>query len=603
MQLTATRLNVLGSNRDSSLPPISTLAIFGTSSIEEHHDFVLESGALSSLIAEGHFMWACGILKQQVQLAHNMRKGTMEFGWAGRTNADILTARLPQVVEAAPSACLLLMNLNDLSSGATDAAMVAQTLTAINTLKAANIIPIVSLITPRNSAAIVRDGKTYSQLVDATNAAIAAMCDANKVQYFDPMPFVADPVTRNWLPQYDRGDGTHTSAQGAQAYAAAFVNWLRSKFSFPENPFITAIPNLKGGNPFFAGGTNIATGWALTTPTGTAIASKVAASDGGNNWQQIVYSPVSWTDRFTLSHSAVALPAGISPRDRVRLWAEIETGAGVKATTLEIQAIFNNSATVKRCGTGSRRTPVNVIDRATIPTNGVYMGPEFIVPVDATTVAFQFQANGAGTYRIRNFGLERIETADNLTTGTKILIDVGRHDTQTTGQPEFWNNFFRYQGSADSVPRCRLRTTTGQLTSAVISLPSLNSGPTGIFAGQTNNKYPVNAKNDGFTGFGTGSQQVQVHTISNLDPAKRYKLTFFGTSNVTGSVTRYRLTESPTTFVDLGTHNNDQTTVSLTNVAPNARGEIRFEHTAAPSNTATAPSGHHIISVLEIEVE
>ena len=110
--------------------------------------------------------------------------------------------------------------------------------------------------------------------------------------------------------------------------------------------------------------------------------------------------------------------------------------------------------------------------------------------------------------------------------------------------------------------------------------------------------YPATATRDTFlvaNGNTTGAVK-----ISDLDAGKRYNLTFFG-SRMNGGDNResqYTVTGATATSVCLDVNDNQNQTVSVTDMRPNGSGEITIKLEKGPNNTN--PSGYAYLGVIEI---
>jgi hypothetical protein len=561
---------------------ITTVGILGSSSVEQHQQLI---GTTSrNLTSIGSYNWTMAALGQRAGLIYNAAKETHEAGLFGQTSDSINSVLLPQIIIAAPFACIVHIFNNDVATSVANATITARVKTCIDSLKAANILPIVVLANPRNDSG-------YASRVDSANAAVAAMCVTEKVLCYNPMPATSDSGTRFWKTNFS-GDGVHPNSIGASVFGDDFAKWIIQRFSFPNDPFAAIRSNLKGYNPSFNGGSTLATGWNLTTESGTATASKVAT--GGSNWQQIVHAPANNNHFFTLAYPAAALPVDLKPRDIVRVWAEIECDAGNKAFNVQGNANFNGTG-VTSTAFGGYATEIQ--DLAVIPQNGVYVSPYLQVPADATTVAFELKINGSGTYRVRDFGIEVVQSATAMTAGRKFYIDIA--GDSTTGQPDFWNN---HNLGANPLPASiQLRDTANSLTTSTLAITSAIAG--GNTLGVNNNvTYPATAKRDFYFG-ADGATATMTWKISALDPSKTYRLTFFGSRDGVGDIrsARYTATGTATTSVDLNASNNSTNVGVITGIAPAPSGLINISITKAPSNNHG--SGFYYINFMQIEVE
>ncbi len=124
--------------------------------------------------------------------------------------------------------------------------------------------------------------------------------------------------------------------------------------------------------------------------------------------------------------------------------------------------------------------------------------------------------------------------------------------------------------------------------------------------GTSSGPYPSGATRDSFFGnTGTWSDFVDngqgVFVFSNLDAEKIYDFTFFGSrTGVTDNrETRYALAGGSSGTADLDTANNVSNQVSITNIVPDASGEIILTVSLGPNNDNA--NGFYYLNVLKIE--
>jgi GDSL-like Lipase/Acylhydrolase family len=602
----------------SHKPIITELALMGSSTISESINKDSESLSAFSFPIHSFVHWLYAELDQKIMAPYNPFRDSHEFGESGASSDNILAMQVPRAVALRPQSILVLLGLNDLTTGVIDATIVSNSRSIVRTMQAAGIQVIACLITPKSLDV------TYASRIDTTNALLATMYAEEGVRYFDPLPFVADPVTRYWLTNYSR-DNTHQSQYGAMVFARELAKWLRANFNFPLDKFATIRgSSLKGGNTKFTGAGILGDGWVLTQTSGTAVASKLAASDGLGDWQRIVFTPSNWAHDFSLTYPATTLASlGINPRDTVRLWAEVDVVGGASTEKIYGRLLFNGATSIRqKVGFGMTFSSIpQAQGTAVVPTHGVYVSPYFTVPSDATTVTTLFQANGTGDFRIRDFGIEVVETARTFVSGDRMIIDIGAFNSpETSGQAVYYNNHTlgvalgRYHYTA-------IKTTTPSSTGTQTPAKLLTRGAGGVWgispddAGQngylntndgntTDTAYAGSAKRDYGAGYNTGGRDPMPSRIYHLDPSKTYKFTFFASSNTANSKTRYTVTGSNSGTADLdcrpaGVPNSTDVAV-ITGITPTAQGSVVISTTSAPSG---ASNGQHCLGIIDIEVE
>jgi hypothetical protein len=230
-----------------------------------------------------------------------------------------------------------------------------------------------------------------------------------------------------------------------------------------------------------------------------------------------------------------------------------------------------------------------------IPRSAVITSPVYVLAADATTVSFEFRANGAGTYRIRDFGIEIVRAASAYVTGQKAFVDFGPVATRTTGQADVWTQH-SFAGGAS----CEIVRTNGSLTTSTLPFTTsiFQSHDLGV---NNSTGYPANAKRDGY--FGDNATPNLTCVLNALDPSKTYRFTFFGSRNGVGDIrsARYTVIGANSGSGDLDGSNNSTNVVTVTGIQPSANGEITINSAKAPSNNNG--SGFYYLNFVQMEVE
>jgi lysophospholipase L1-like esterase len=563
-------------NATESTQIIRSIAFVGGSTVEYIQDV---NATATYLSARGFAHWASVAAGQRWKLAWDGLSCASRFGTIGFVNSQILAIHIPRVIANRPDLTLLYCGLNDLAAGTSAATIASGIQSQIQTLKAAGLTVAVMLIGPRNDA-------TYASNLDAANTAIITVCNTEKVKYFDPNPYVRDSGTGQFKTAMS-SDGVHFTPYGAQVVGNALGPWINSNFTTPAKP--SYVSSLLGLNPTFTGGTTLATGWSTT---GLVTASKVSASDGGNNWQQIVHAPSARTDFFTLAYAATTIPAGISPGDIIEVMAEIEVDSGHAAWTVAGKATFNGTG-IQSVGFGYGGADPGAGVSCPIPSNGIYRSSRMVVPADATTVAMEFTANGAGTFRIRNFGIVKLLSAAvapasgplfrvNFNDGNYLVARgafSGGDDPHT-----YWNNISGATPSA--APTTTTLKTIHNLTTASTFTKTNFVGLTnalGLFSGSTV-AFPGKAMQSNW--YGDNSNLGLAGKFTGLDPTKFYTVVAMGSRGAVGDnrETRYTVTGATTKSADLDAALNSDKVAVVSQIKPNASGELLVTCNKGPNN-------------------
>lgn len=389
-------------------PTIRSIAFIGSSSVERNQ---AASGSYRFFHNYGFAVHACNRLRQRAMLAYNAAKNTYEFGTAGANSATLLTTRVPEAIAAAPDAAVIYDGMTECADGtATTAAVaLARTQAIYDALRAGGIRTIIIMATgPRNAAAT--GGTGYWARQQALNTLKQAWCSANNIPYYDINASLQNQTTGDWLSGLT-SDGIHmndVSASIAGREVAALLQ-ADTRFILGPSPFTaTRIAALRGINPAMTGGTTTATGYVAFAAAGSLTPSKVAATDGGNGWQRLLFSASGRTNTAEFrapGNTPIALPAGIAPGDLVRMWIDYEIAAGAASWSIEQNLTFNGTgAPAIGFGGGAADTGA-ALDW---PSSMVIVSPVAQIPADATTVRFQSFHRFSIDARIRNWGMEKV---------------------------------------------------------------------------------------------------------------------------------------------------------------------------------------------------
>lgn len=185
------------------------------------------------------------------------------------------------------------------------------------------------------------------------------------------------------------------------------------------------------------------------------------------------------------------------------------------------------------------------------------------------------------------------------------VVDFGVDAQATASAPvpgETWNNVTASQASTSNAVVSDLLTIEGAMSSTDLTIISrFNSTHTDGTTAST--LYPSSATID--TVFGNtesinGLSEISpTLTLSSLDPSTPITLAFYASRTGTSDnqQTRYTVTGSQSTAVDLDTHDNIDQHAQTEAIYPNASGEITIQLSAGPDNT----NAHHITNLGVLE--
>ncbi|MDF3130905.1 hypothetical protein P0Y35_16965 [Kiritimatiellaeota bacterium B1221] len=243
---------------------------------------------------------------------------------------------------------------------------------------------------------------------------------------------------------------------------------------------------------------------------------------------------------------------------------------------------------------------------------------------DGTTVEITLEATPSGNIVVESSSQLTDRSGNPLpessvrsivtpTNGETLLLDFGNSYTLTSPDAT-WNEF-----TINSTIRTAVGHGTGTPHEYSASLLDTAGTPSGITftmtdtmtgtntAGSASGPYPSGATRDNFfgntgdwSGFTDNGQGVFV--FSNLNADKVYDFTFYAsrTGASENRETRYALTGSTSGSADLNPANNDSSTVSITDISPDASGQITL--TISDGTQNNHPNKFYYLSVLEIQI-
>ncbi len=193
---------------------------------------------------------------------------------------------------------------------------------------------------------------------------------------------------------------------------------------------------------------------------------------------------------------------------------------------------------------------------------------------------------------------------------TTLLFDFGRTDTQTNQPPTTptWNNvvpattqlFAVFEDGGTAVPGVSFEITDQffQVGEPTANIGSTNpSGDAGV--------YPVSATSDPFFGHnapfaGQDANPYAEVKLSGLDQNMFYDFTFFASRQPVGDnrETQYTVTGAASAQALLNPSNNDTEVVQITDIVPDANGDITVGFESGPNST----SNFYYINVMQVDV-
>jgi lysophospholipase L1-like esterase len=156
----------------------------------------------------------------------------IDCGWSGQTTAQILARMTTDATSAAPRVLLLDGGVNDITGGATTAAIIANWTAELSAAQTAGMRTLALLVLP--AAGYLTD--TQMQKRDQVNTAIRAAAAATGATVVDAGPYVGmykttGPTGNTWTlqPAYDSGDHVHLTPAGYARVGDAVVDAIAGR--------------------------------------------------------------------------------------------------------------------------------------------------------------------------------------------------------------------------------------------------------------------------------------------------------------------------------------------------------------------------------------
>lgn len=289
--------------------------------------------------------------------------GTGPTGWnqgvVGNTSAQA-AARLSNVSAESPRMVVFGVGTNDIGTGAATSAQVCANYdTIIAAIRSAGAVPIGWTVIPRTS---VGWGAAQETARGEVNDCLKAKLPAAQVVDMDTV--ITNTATMLLA------DGTHPNGLGAQPMGQALWNKMAAFFT-TSSLLADAAPSSPANlyaNPFFAGGTTVATSWSFFQAVNglTKAASKTTLN--GFTAQRYVASGTASASVADNFNQTVTPPGGLSG-DLYEAWVEVRVTKATGISGLSISAGTNTTNATHMSITATDVAGTNV------PFEGVLRAP------------------------------------------------------------------------------------------------------------------------------------------------------------------------------------------------------------------------------------
>lgn len=183
-------------------------------------------------------------------------------------------------------------------------------------------------------------------------------------------------------------------------------------------------------------------------------------------------------------------------------------------------------------------------------------------------------------------------------------IDFGSPNTGYTSDGN-WNNITNTLNNETGITKA-LINFSGVATGVTLTVddPFDTFNTAGTTAPDASLPFPSTATRDSFfgetTAFNGNTQPTGGFVLSGLDPAKFYSFSIFAsrTSVTDNREAKYTLVGATTQITSLNASNNTTQTTTISDLKPNASGEIKF--TAQPGANNTNTSGFYYLGAVEM---
>lgn len=418
------------------LPGENTIVLAGDSIAALDNIDTTSLAGFSKLPARGVFAWTNYLLNQRFRVVNRA-------GVSGNKTSDLLARLGTDVIAYRPKYCWLIIGANDVTNDIAAATTILNFQAIFSQLIAANIVPIVNLVPPSTSistnaraAAWVTVNQFIRDYARGMNGTVGGKVGG--IIVLDTEWVYLD--TANTYPQPLAGytDGVvHPYTKGSYAWAkqaASILDPIIPKvpiFDSASKPTYSTGDAALIANPTMlgTGGTkntgvtgSLADSWTATIMNsfGTAVASKVARTDGPGSWQQVAFTgSASFAGVDTgcqLTSSTISLPAGVAIGDTVACFVEYQMDA---SPTLylgtEVRMRFNGATAPQWVTAPAWETSAEYVPLAQDQAGGFIATGETVIPAGTTGISvfirpYASAANAAFTYRIGRVQVRKLQS-------------------------------------------------------------------------------------------------------------------------------------------------------------------------------------------------
>jgi lysophospholipase L1-like esterase len=367
--------------------PISDIAVIGDSIASA------ASSGLFTISSLGFFSWAR--VFNGSRWDYKAAASNIAFATGGFRTHEIQATHLPQAIAANPSAVVVEGGINDFQFGRTSEGTTAILREMWASLKAANIRPIATTITP-DAANVSRQA-----WIAATNILIRAAAAADGVPLCDwasvleSSPGVGSTTT---LP-----DNIHPNNLGAARLGRVLAATIAG---LPHEPVdLWTNTNWLTSNSAFAGSSGQPTSWGVPSVAGGAtLNSKTLVASDSGNWWRLDHSTGSATGRSSISNLAANTSTVVGKT--VEGIAELQViSGGLRGVQFRTVTSGGTQESYDLNG-GANIETADLITSA----DGIIVlrTPRSVISAGTTLVWPQIQFSGSAVFQVRRAGVREI---------------------------------------------------------------------------------------------------------------------------------------------------------------------------------------------------
>ena len=320
---------------------------------------------------------------------------TIAFATGGFRTYEIQATHLPQAIAANPSAVVVEGGINDFAVGLTSAQTVANLRAMWASLRAANIRPIATTITP-DAANVSRQAWIAATNILIRSAAASdavTLCDWASV--LESSPGVGSTTT---LP-----DNIHPNNLGAARLGRVLAATIAG-LPFTSVDLWTNA-NWLTSNPSFAGSGGQPTSWSNPAiASGATLNSKTLVSSDSGNWWRIDYTNGSATARSVLSNLSANTSTVVGRTVEGIVELQVISG-GLRGVQLRVVTTGGTQESYDLNG-GEAVATSDLLTSA----DGVVVlrTPRSIISAGTTLVWPQIQFAGSAVFQVRRAGVRQV---------------------------------------------------------------------------------------------------------------------------------------------------------------------------------------------------